>query len=106
MDNEEMSRQIKAQLNEVNKFKLAQNPISNAINSTNEEKDRVKNMTSMQKKTDNTSGGVPIVKNITSQFKNDTILRMNTQFKNTREEYGERTKMVLGSQEEPLSRRQ
>lgn len=64
MDNEEMSRQIKAQLNEVNKFKLAKNPISNAINTTNEEKDRVKNMTSMQKKGAVTSNGVPIVKNI------------------------------------------
>lgn len=66
MGDEEMSRQIKSQLNEVNAFKLAKNPIQNAINSTNEEKDRVKNLTQSVQGQKSNNGGIPIVKNVTS----------------------------------------
>jgi hypothetical protein len=76
MGDEELKRQIRAQLTEINSYKLAKNPLSNAIHSTNDEKDRLKNLAAVQKGS-SMEGGVPQVKNITSQFKSDIIIRMN-----------------------------
>jgi hypothetical protein len=86
-DQEELGQIIANQLSEVNTFALVKNPIQNAISVTEDEKERIKAMT---------TGGISTaegmndqskmkIKNINSNFKVGVIERMSNNLRLTRE---------------------
>ena len=83
-----MGKILSNQLNETNSYALVKNPIQNAITVTNDEKERIKQMTTGGKNSDpNSSDQSKLkIKNINSNFKVGVIDRMSNNLKVTREQ--------------------